>query len=415
MPRKARWRSALIALFIGLLGLVLSPHVDARQVISAQTTPQHKIVSVSGIRQSGPYGTLVDITLDIPSDATSDAIAQDALARSGAQPVTATGATHQVALPTLRWPQFFHNPHAVVPQYYNPAGDTVPGGATQALQSSEQAWTNVHTSTFALQFAGTTTLGADASDRLNVVSWPTIWTYGPFVLDETLVTFQPDTGFILDADIVINKNFQYFANPADLTPASYDIRYVLLHENGHVAGLGHSANPTAVMFPFFTSGMVGHGLTDPDIDAISALYPPGSSTQLQHQLQAFNAAYAGSIAFTSSTSLAYTASGSGPYLGQSRLQGTVFVLSGAGGCLGRGFNTEHSDTLTAASGSSLSVLVSDVSCETAPGSNVFHGVGTYTIIDGTGQFIDATGQGTTDDNADLNTGAFSMTFSATRP
>src|SRR5207245_1903109 len=70
-----------------------------------------------------------------------------------------------------------------------------------------------------------------------------------------------------------------------------DIRYVLLHENGHVAGLGHSADPTAVMFPFFSSGIVGHGLAQPDIDAVARLYPP-------HPLPPpvpFRIAFAGSI------------------------------------------------------------------------------------------------------------------------
>ncbi len=61
---------------------------------------------------------------------------------------------------SLGWTRFYHNLQAVVSQYYNPAGQSVPGGATQALKSAEQAWTNAHTSTFALQHAGTTPLGA---------------------------------------------------------------------------------------------------------------------------------------------------------------------------------------------------------------------------------------------------------------
>jgi hypothetical protein len=127
------------------------------------------------------------------------------------------------------------------------------------------------------------------------------------------------------------------------------------------------------------------------------------------------ATYTGSIAFAGPTSLAYTADGSGPYLGQSHLQGTVFVLAGAAACPEGGFSTEHADAIAAASGNSFSVLVSDVTCETAPGSNVYRGVGTYTIIDGTGQFVDARGQGTTAFDADFNTGAFSITFSAAGP
>src|SRR5262249_27425484 len=133
------------------------------------------------------------------------------------------------------------------------------------------------------------------------------WIDGPNTLAVTTTTFQLDTGFILDSDVILNRNVPWFANPADLTPTAFDVRFVLLHENGHVAGLGHSTNPAAVMFPATTSGIVGHGLTDIDIAAISRLYPLGQGTPQQppRQLRDFSAAYAGSIAFTGPTSAAY--------------------------------------------------------------------------------------------------------------
>jgi hypothetical protein len=312
----------------------------------------------------------------------------------------------------LRWPQFLdHNRNAVVTQYYNPAGDPTPGGAVQALQSTEHEWTNVQPATFALRYGGTTTLGP-AFDGINTVSWaPDV--FGPDVLAETFITSQPDTGYILDADVVFNSEDQFFANPTDLTPTSFDVRYVMLHENGHVAGLGHSLNPAAVMYPSFSPGIVGHGLTKDDKDALSLLYRQGQGTpqQLPRQLQDFNATYAGSIAFTGSASAGYSGSGSGTYVGQSQDTGTVFVLPGAVSCPGLSFNTRHDDTITAANGDLLLVVISDVSCETPPGSHVYHSVGTFTIYNGTGRFAGALGEGTVESHADFNTHTFSLTFS----
>jgi hypothetical protein len=258
-----------------LLGIAVFSLAGQYHDASAQTAPAHRTVHVSGLKQADAYGVLIEITLDIPPDADADAIVGDALARRGAQRVADSDPTLQFVLPTLHWPQFFDHEvkNPFVPQYYNPAGDTVPGGALQALQAGEAEWSAVRTTDYAVQYAGTTTRG-EAFDGFNTVSWPAQWLDSPRAIDVTITTFNRLTGDILDADIIINgQYFQYFANPADLTPSRYDIRYVLLHENGHVAGLQHSPDPTAVMFASFASGIVGHGLAQDDISAISWLYP----------------------------------------------------------------------------------------------------------------------------------------------
>jgi hypothetical protein len=326
-------------LLLILFGLLLSPLVGKQPAVSAQTPTGHQLVSVTGYTLSGDYGTRVDITLDVPPGSDSAALAQDALAHEGAQPVAALGTATQLALPVLRWPQFFtHDPGAAVRQYYNPAHDptvsaNAPGGALPALQADEQAWTGVPTATYGVQYAGTTTRGA-GFDGVNTVSWPTTWVHSPQALAVTTTTFFFSSGFILDADIELNgQNFQFFANPADLTPKRVDVRYVLLHENGHVAGLPHSPNPAAVMFAFFGSGIVGHGLSDDDIDAISTRYPHDYPPlpQPPHKLQGFSATYSGSSALTGATTAAYRGTGTGTYVGQSQLQGTMQLFPFGGG------------------------------------------------------------------------------------
>ena len=57
--------------------------------------------------------------------------------------------------------------------------------------------------------------------------------------------------------------------------ANTDLFSVALHEAGHALGLGHSANPGAVMYPYYR---MSSGLTDDDIAGIRALYgAPGTA------------------------------------------------------------------------------------------------------------------------------------------
>lgn len=258
-----------------LLVIVVVPLAAQFRNASAQSASAHRAVSVSGLKHVGANGVRIDITLNVPPGADTAAIVRDALARRGAQPVSVSDYTLQLAAAALHWPQFFdHHVHKpFVPQYYNATGDTTPGGVMQALQSGEAQWSAVTTATYAVQYAGTTTQG-EAFDGINVVSWPATWVDDPNAVAVTITTFNILTAEILDADTIINgQNFQFFANPVDLTPTRYDFRYVMLHENGHVAGLQHSQDLAAVMFPFFGPGMVGHGLAQDDINAISSLYP----------------------------------------------------------------------------------------------------------------------------------------------
>ncbi len=53
-------------------------------------------------------------------------------------------------------------------------------------------------------------------------------------------------------------------------PGTFDLESVYLHENGHVAGLGHSNDLSAVMYPAYQTARCA--LAQDDRNGIAALY-----------------------------------------------------------------------------------------------------------------------------------------------
>jgi hypothetical protein len=79
------------------------------------------------------------------------------------------------------------------------------------------------------------------------------WPYEAAKLAVTIVTYEMDTGRLLDADIVVNGKaaFAVLDEPVKGGKAEYDLPAVLTHEAGHVLGLGESASgQEATMWPY---------------------------------------------------------------------------------------------------------------------------------------------------------------------
>jgi hypothetical protein len=80
------------------------------------------------------------------------------------------------------------------------------------------------------------------------------WPYEASKLAVTVVTYEMDTGRLLDADIVVNGQARYALLAEPVKPgevSSYDLAAVLTHEAGHVLGLGESNDDqAATMWPY---------------------------------------------------------------------------------------------------------------------------------------------------------------------
>jgi hypothetical protein len=92
-------------------------------------------------------------------------------------------------------------------------------------------------------------------------------------LAKTTVTFDDDTGEILDADIEINTAYNHFT--INDTEIEYDLESVLTHEVGHFIGLDHTPDFSATMYAGYEPGTVEQRtLEEDDLLAACAVYPP---------------------------------------------------------------------------------------------------------------------------------------------
>ena len=173
-----------------------------------------------------------------------------------------------------------------VTQNYNLTND--PTGAGDApLTATHTTWTAPTSSTFDLDYGGVTdrcpTLvqecdGTQTPDGNNDVAWLAL--AGGNTLGVTwFMTSGP-----AEADMALNTAFRWTADSSQegretgcRGPSKkcylFDAQTVFLHENGHVAGLGHSEVSGAAMEPAYEG--VRRTLHGDDTDGIAFLYPSG--------------------------------------------------------------------------------------------------------------------------------------------
>jgi hypothetical protein len=257
MRRGTRTMAGVVAV-VGVLAA-------AGPATAADRESRRRVVAVEGAAK-GHADRRVEVLVVVPAGASARGAGDRALAAQGAaraKPTPQPPQSQGYTFTGLRWDTL------PVSQGYNPAGQAVAGAQT-ALTNTYGAWSSVANSNYRIQFGGTTTRcpslvrecpGAQRNDRLNDVGWARL-------SNGTLgVTWS--TSSIDEADMAINTRYAW-STGCVARPNTFDLQSVYLHENGHVAGLGHSTNATAVMYPSYQTARCA--LAQDDKNGIAALY-----------------------------------------------------------------------------------------------------------------------------------------------
>jgi hypothetical protein len=152
---------------------------------------------------------------------------------------------------------------------------TKAASAQSILEATQATWSSVPGSAFAMGFGGTTSRcpsivdecpGPQAFDGLNDVGWAPL-------SEGTLGVTWSTTGGADEADMALSTSVPWHTGCATVA-GSFDLQSVLLHENGHVAGLDHASSAASVMYPYYQGASCS---LDPlDEQPLQALYPAGA-------------------------------------------------------------------------------------------------------------------------------------------
>ena len=224
-----------------------------------------KVIAVDGVAK-GNADRRVEILVHVPDGQSASAAADKALAGQNAKKAPKPPDPPQSN--SYSFTGLFWDTHRVT-QNYNPAGSPNAGAQT-ALTNTHPDWSSVSGADFRISFGGNTTRcpslvrecpGAQKNDRFNDVGWAQLQNG---TLGVTWSTSGTD-----EADMAINTRYTWTTG-CTAQPGAFDLESVILHENGHVAGLDHSTDRSAVMYPSYQTARCS--LAADDRNGLAALY-----------------------------------------------------------------------------------------------------------------------------------------------
>ena len=167
--------------------------------------------------------------------------------------------------------------------FVDPGSSGVSAGTViDAAEGAFATWQNASRNGITFRFDGTTSgSGSNGDDGRNVIHFRPFFG-GRDTFAQSILTYDVETGELLDVDIELNDNFSFAVLPSgqnEPTDPRVDLPSVLTHEAGHLLGLDHENRfgPGVVMYFSDTTGNTSHrSLSNDDRSGVRAIYPAGS-------------------------------------------------------------------------------------------------------------------------------------------
>lgn len=148
--------------------------------------------------------------------------------------------------------------------------ESVPAVYRDAVKRAAATWNN-DIGHEVIKIGGVTKMNGPAQDGANVIYFLDAWEEDRTNEQARTTVYWAGTR-IYEADIrVNNRDFNYFWGDSPM-PGRVDIESLILHEMGHVLGLGHSTTAKSVMAKSLPSATLRRDLTQDDLSSIRCEY-----------------------------------------------------------------------------------------------------------------------------------------------
>jgi hypothetical protein len=190
-----------------------------------------------------------------------------------------------------------------VPFVVDPSVESAVPGSLVAIQAALSGWSGVKDAP-ALSATAAATTSEPSNDGKNTIYFaPHGYERAGGALAITILTYDDNTGDILDADIIVNGRYDFAVLSADATPdphaqtvsteggnaadddeqngehRTFDLYHVVAHETGHSLGMSdETGDDSALMYLYSKPGDATHRTpAQDDVAGLDDLYPPGAT------------------------------------------------------------------------------------------------------------------------------------------
>lgn len=150
-------------------------------------------------------------------------------------------------------------------------------GFVNGSAAAFETWSNRSNRAIRWTYGGGTAQTGNGYDGVNSIYWWPINTTNVIAL--TTCWYTPSTGLAFDCDVQFDPYGYSWSISNSPSSGWLDFESVALHEFGHFAGLAHSHDGGAIMYPYIPKGQLKRWPNGDDLTGVASLYGTGTPAQ----------------------------------------------------------------------------------------------------------------------------------------